>query len=103
MVDKKKMYNRIETQKRLLKGWFGSSNLQLITSNVITVDQVNCTREITFRETVTVLSRRQGYLSWSCKKKNAIQTVAHFLKLRNSNSRCGGLTNSLNKLLNLKK
>lgn len=40
--------NHIRIQHGLLIGWFGSENMQLATSNFMTVDQVKSTKKITF-------------------------------------------------------
>lgn len=82
------------------------SPLNEIFKNLISfheMDRLKNTKEITFRETVTVLSRGQGYLSRSCKKNKRNSNHCALFKAKSKcNSRCHGSTNCLNKLLNLK-
>lgn len=56
-VDQRNNINSLETQNEsLLKGQFGSGNLQQATSNFINVNRVKNSKEITLRETIAALS-----------------------------------------------
>lgn len=76
VVKKKNWMNRIGTEHELLKLWFGPSNLQKVTSNFITINQVKQYKEITLRE--IAISKSQGYFSYAC-KIDVLLTVVHVL------------------------
>ncbi|XP_025198728.1 uncharacterized protein LOC112597034 [Melanaphis sacchari] len=69
VIDQKNDLNRIGTEHGVLKGWYGSGNIQSATSNFIDIEQVNKTKEMSLREIVSSLTGGQGFFSCYCKGK----------------------------------
>jgi hypothetical protein len=69
VTDQENKLNHLETEHGILRGWYGSGNIQPATSNFIDIEQVNKTKEMSLREIVSSLIGGQGIISCYCKGK----------------------------------
>jgi hypothetical protein len=63
VIDQKNKLNHLGTEHGILKGWYGSENIQSATSNFIDIEQVNKMKEISLREIASSLTGGQGILT----------------------------------------
>lgn len=97
MIDQKNDLNRLGTEQGIIKGWYGSGNIQLATSRFIDIKQVNKVKEMSLREIVSSLTRGQGFFSCHCKGKCQTKKCACFKSNFKCNSRCHNSLPCINK------
>jgi len=89
VVEKKNKLYKLGTKHGMIKGWYGGDCLKKC-ETFLTSDEIVLDKELTVRETVTVITGGQGFSSCSCKSKSPCQTsrCACFKKKILCNSRC---------------
>ncbi|KAF0702823.1 KRAB-A domain-containing protein 2-like, partial [Aphis craccivora] len=89
VVEKKNKLYKLGTKHGMIKGWYGGDCLKKC-ETFLKSDEILLDKELTVRETVTVITEGQGFSSCSCKSKSPCQTsrCACFKKKVLCNSRC---------------
>ncbi|KAE9542911.1 hypothetical protein AGLY_002822 [Aphis glycines] len=77
VIDQKNDLNRLGTEQGIIKGWYGSGNIQLATSRFIDIKQVNKVKEMSLREIVSSLTGGQAVIV----RENVKQKNVHVLKV----------------------